>query len=180
MKVLLKDYHGDPNVQDVVCVPMQCPSVNLIHLGVDNRSMYDVKCIYCKCIWHCLWPLTSDLWPQLLQTTLTPLHYAANFGRTDALRLLILEFGCDPNAIKDRVLKKCRIVWHVFEVCGHTRMCWPCTHSACTCCVHNYFRMDSVHVCVCVIVTHAGQLDSILLCHTEQPYWHYEGAGQWI
>ena len=93
-----------------------------------------------------LWPLTSD---QLLQTTLTPLHYAANFGRTDALRLLILEFGCDPNAIKDRVLKKCRIVWHVFEVCCHTRMCWPCTHIACTCCVHNYFRMDSVHVCMC-------------------------------
>ena len=152
MKVLLKDYHGDPNVQDVVCVPMQCPSVNLIHLWVDNRSMYDVKCIYCKCIWHCLWPLTSDLWPQLLQTTLTPLHYAANFGRTDALRLLILEFGCDPNAIKDRVLKKCRIVWHVFEVCCHTRMCWPCTHSACTCCVHNYCISVWI-VCMCVYVS---------------------------
>ena len=52
MKVLLKDYHGNPNVKDAVSVPMQCPSVNLIHLWVDNRSMYDVKCIYCKNVLH--------------------------------------------------------------------------------------------------------------------------------
>lgn len=45
--------------------------------------------------------LFSDL--SLQQTSLTPVHYAANFGKIDALRLLILEFGCDPNTIKDQV-----------------------------------------------------------------------------
>ena len=38
-------------------------------------------------------------------------------------------------------------------------------HVACT-----IISVWIVCMCVCVIVTHAGQLDSILLCHTEQPY----------
>ena len=39
-------------------------------------------------------------------------------------------------------------------------------HVVCDVCIIVYVWI----VRICVYVTHAGQLDSILLCHTEQPY----------